>query len=323
MMPPDPSLDTSHAAVHPGGSPAPEPHGTHQAAPPLAQTEPGPEAEPQAGSEAAPQGEQAGSMAGPQQEEQAEPLAEEQAGIKAEEQAGEQAGPQAGSLQGEQQGEQMEVEVPDPASSGCDETDHRARQLPLATQPTTDPGNQAHLSSNQPAQQADNANQAYHTAELHEPITELPEAPGVYDGEAPGGRPGRPGEAPGVPPSPGETASPSPERLPWGGARYPVSAEAHGVYPEAHVVHSGAQAHGTLPGEAQGTRLGGAQGTHPGKEAQGTHPGEEASHGVYPGVTPGGEVQVDLPYHGVTPGGQVVYHGELQGTYLGEAGMLP
>ena len=257
-------------------------------------------------------------MAGPQQEEQAEPLAEEQAGIKAEEQAGEQAGPQAGSLQGEQQGEQMEVEVPDPASSGCDETDHRARQLPLATQPTTDPGNQAHLSSNQPAQQADfanqaearqaNANQADHTAELPE-----------------GGA--RPGEAPGVPPSPGETASPSPERLPWGGARYPVSDEAHGVYPEAHVVHSG-EAHGTLPGEAQGThpgeeqgtRLGGAQGTHPG-EAQGTHPGGEVSHGVYPGVTPAGQVQVDLPYHGVTPGGQVVYHGELQGTYLGEAGM--
>ena len=70
-MQPDPSLDTTHATVRPGGSFAPEPHSTHQAATPSSQ------AMPQAVLLAEPQGEQARPLADPQQEEQAGQQAEQ------------------------------------------------------------------------------------------------------------------------------------------------------------------------------------------------------------------------------------------------------
>ena len=257
-MQPDPSLDTTHAMVHPGGSAAPEPHSTHQVAPPH-----GSQTVPQAVPQAVPQGEQAGPLAdGPQQEEQAGQRAEEQAG---EQQAsGFEAGPkadppQAGSKQQaeEQQGGQRVAvaahstsaqdhllalaappgcgETYQPTANGLDQQHHAA----LAT---SQPGHQAsthQAATHQAAVNQAAVSQAYAAAELPEELPEAPGTPGMYDGEA------------------------------------------HGAHPCSGEAYGGACQHG--------------------------------------GAAPGGQARDDLPYHGVTPGGQVVYHGELQGTYPGEA----
>ena len=194
MMQPDPSLDTTHATVHPGSGAAPSPHGTHQAAPPQA-------------FQAGPKGEQAaGGPAGHPQV--------EQAGLQAEKQAGEQASgpPASGSIKAgppqapgsEQQAEEQQEQggqmvVVTPAHPASAEEHLLALAAPPARdetyQPTTiEPAGQ-HVypaDNNQPGHQGTTTthqaavNQTCATAEL----TKAPGTPGVYDdGVAPGAHP--------------------------------------------------------------------------------------------------------------------------------------
>ena len=263
-MQPDPSLDTTHAMVHPGGSAAPEPHSTHQAAPPH-----GSQTVPQAVPQAVPQGEQAGPLADPQQEKQAGQRAEEQAG---EQQAsGFQAGPkadppQAGSKQQaeEQQGGQR-------VAAAVHSTSAQDHLLALAAppgcgetyQPTANGLDQHHhapLATNQPGHQATThqatshqaaVSQAYAAAELPEELPEAPGTPGMYDGD---------GEAHGAPPTSGEAYGGACQH---GGAAPGVQARDelpyHGVTPGGRVVYHG-ELQGTYHVGPPGMQRGGPPG---------------------------------------------------------------